>query len=724
MSIGRPIPNTNLYILDEDENPAPIGSVGLMWAGGVCVSRGYVNLPDITRTRYKPDPFAMNGAMMFNTGDLGKWREDGSVEHMGRLDDQVKIKGFRVELDSVSASIEKFPTIGKACAILIEGTLWGFYSAPKDVDEAALKGLVAKHLPYYAVPTKWHRQSTLTLTPNGKIDKRILIKAVSTPAGVVPVAVATLTNLPEAVSTPPPPFKSAARAVVAPVGLAKATPEPVITSLSPVYRRPKSEPFTFARSQEMPFTALPPVPFQPETSSMISVASSTGSLLDKKEKKEFVLPQKRGTHKLRALRFRFFDIYRRLFSVVFLANLGGLIALVVHRNGLGSIPLADIATATAVNLTVAILMRQEYVINILYGIFCSVPTWMPLFVRKHCAKIYHIGGLHSGCAFAATVWFAFFTVAATNDVFQNLDSLRINLAILLLTYILIIMLIGILIMAHPKIRSRTHNSFERIHRFAGWSALAIFWVQSILSTQGSRGTTPLNVAITQSPSFWLLLVATASLILPWLRLRKVAVESEVLSKHAIRLHFNHITPKVGTGIRLSERPLVEWHAFATITRPGRTGFSVVVSNAGDWTKRQIERAPTKLWMRGAPAAGVLSIVPLFKRVVLVATGSGIGPCLPIIMEKKVPYRIFWSTPNPEENFGKEICDLVRDGDPDAIIHNTRTMGRPDMVAMSYRLLRESNAECVCVISNPKLTQQVVYGMESRGVPAYGAIFDS
>lgn len=87
-------------------------------------------------------------------------------------------------------------------------------------------------------------------------------------------------------------------------------------------------------------------------------------------------------------------------------------------------------------------------------------------------------------------------------------------------------------------------------------------------------------------------------------------------------------------------------------------------------------------------------------------------------------RIFWSTPHPEANFGGEIIEAIKKADPNAVIHNTKTMGRPDMVAVSYRLLRESGAEAVAVISNKKLTQLVVYAMESRGVPAYGAIFDS
>jgi hypothetical protein len=87
-------------------------------------------------------------------------------------------------------------------------------------------------------------------------------------------------------------------------------------------------------------------------------------------------------------------------------------------------------------------------------------------------------------------------------------------------------------------------------------------------------------------------------------------------------------------------------------------------------------------------------------------------------------RIFWSTPNPETNFGSEILESVKAADPDAVIHNTKTMGRPDMVAITYRLVRDSGAEAVAIISNKKLTQLVVYAMEARGIPAFGAIFDS
>ena len=281
-------------------------------------------------------------------------------------------------------------------------------------------------------------------------------------------------------------------------------------------------------------------------------------------------------------------------------------------------------------------------------------------------------------------------------------------------------------------RFAQHNIFERTHRFAGWTILVLFWILTVLSADSSRGDLTLSDALARDPTLWLLVVSTISVVLPWLRLRIVSVRPEILSSHAIRLHFDYTNTYPGTAIPISERPLVEWHAFATVAKPGVDGFSLVVSNAGDWTKRQIGRAPEKLWVRGVPACGVLRIAPLFKQIVLVATGSGIGPCLPVLLAKKVPMRVFWSTPNPEDTFGEEIIASVRGADPDAVIWNTRKQGKPDMIRETWKLVVESGmmhsgefrVEAVCVIANKNATESIVSSMEGRGMAAYGAIFDS
>ena len=129
-----------------------------------------------------------------------------------------------------------------------------------------------------------------------------------------------------------------------------------------------------------------------------------------------------------------------------------------------------------------------------------------------------------------------------------------------------------------------------------------------------------------------------------------------------------MTPVTGTFTRISDRPLMEWHGFATVPEPGKTGYSLVVSKAGDWTGRQIASPPTHLWVRGIPTCGVLRIVPLFRSVVLVATGSGIGPCMPCILERRIPMKLLWTSPDVRATFGDDLVDAVLGKIPDAMIY--------------------------------------------------------
>ncbi|KAI9816999.1 MAG: hypothetical protein M1826_001695 [Phylliscum demangeonii] len=454
-------------------------------------------------------------------------------------------------------------------------------------------------------------------------------------------------------------------------------------------------------------------------------ASEDSSIIDEKGPSP---PAKQGHGVLRWLRYRCFSIYRRLFSAVFLVNVAVLVALLFASGARRWPMIAHTATAVSTNLFVAIIMRQDHVVNLLFGLFCAVPLSAPLVLRRWAAKIYHLGGLHSGCALAAFFWYMLFTAVVTREYIANSRrELVREPAILVVTYLLLVLLLGIIILTLPRFRTRYHNTFEATHRFGGWLALALFWVQIILVANASRKLIPhqsLDQAIGQSPSFWLLLLASASISLPWLCLRRVTVDAMVLSDHAVRLNFAHRPADIGSAVRLSDRPLKEWHAFAAFSSPSRNGFSVVISNAGDWTKKQIQHPPRRLWIRGVPTSGVLRVSTLFRRVVLVTTGSGIGPCLSVIYSGQVPCRVLWSTPHPLQTFGEDIHNAVLAADPQAIIHNTRTQGRPDVVALAYTLYAESGAEAVVVISNPALTKKVVYGMESRGVPAYGPLWDS
>jgi amino acid adenylation domain-containing protein len=177
LSIGKPIPNTNVYVLSRDPTctePVPIGEVGCMWVGGIGVSNGYLNLSDKTAERWMLDPFLGGGRMMFNTGDLGRWRKDGQLDHHGRADDQVKVKGFRVELDGVAAAMRTHNPVQNAVALLVGTDLWGFIT-PANVDLSYVLSATAKVQPYYAVPSQYLAVNDFPTTKNGKVDKRALI---------------------------------------------------------------------------------------------------------------------------------------------------------------------------------------------------------------------------------------------------------------------------------------------------------------------------------------------------------------------------------------------------------------------------------------------------------------------------------------------------------------------------------------------------------------------
>ncbi|KAL9098533.1 MAG: hypothetical protein Q9163_005824 [Psora crenata] len=438
------------------------------------------------------------------------------------------------------------------------------------------------------------------------------------------------------------------------------------------------------------------------------------------------LPPKRAIPAFRRLRHRLFNAYQRLFSLVFVGNMAALIAVLIkHRHAKPFGPsLSHVATATAANITAAILMRQEYVINSLYTVLCWTPHRLPLRIRRAVAKFYHFGGVHSGSAVSATVWFTLYVGLLTK---QHTDGDFGNTAVICIAYVLVALLILICIFAIPKLRFASHNTFEAFHRYGGWLAVALFWLEimlvAVVQAEGPDADA-LGLVVVKTPSFWLLLVVTFFIILPWARLRRVQAWPEILSDRAVRVHFNYTRVGAVLGIRIANSPLHEWHPFATIPEADGSSFSIIISDAGDWTKKQITKPAYHYWIRGIPISGVLRMACVFRRVIVVTTGSGIGPCMSLLIAHPLPCRILWSTPNPLQIYGEGIIQAVMKADQEAMIINTKTSGRPDMVALTYHLYQQSQAEAVFVISNISLTRKVVYAMESRGIPAYGPIWDS
>ena len=417
--------------------------------------------------------------------------------------------------------------------------------------------------------------------------------------------------------------------------------------------------------------------------------------------------------------------YHRLFFIVAALNLAMLHFGITEAswwsaNGIALKTLADLVIA---NFFIAILIRQNYVVNLLFWIATRAPTSWPLSIRRSLGKVYHFGGLHSGCAVAGTLWFAAFSGSLLLPLSESKSG--VSDALIWISGGLMTVLVVILVLALPSFRARFHNNFEMAHRFGGWAALILFWAQTVIFIRDQNPEQVLAISLLNSASTWMLAIITLSIALPWLRLKKVPVVITKPSDHAVLVKFDHgVTPFAGSSTPLSRNPLFEWHSFANVPSPRESGFRLTISRAGDWTGKFIDDTPSHVWVKAIPTAGVGNIDVLFKRVVWIATGSGIGPCLPHLLSGNVPAHLVWSTRNPRKTYGDAFVDEVLLVQPDALIWDTEERGRPDLVTLAYQACQDFQAEAVICIANQKLTYQVVYGMESRGIPAYGAIWDS
>ncbi|AKQ66397.1 Non-ribosomal peptide synthetase [Myxococcus hansupus] len=183
--IGRPLANTVQYVLDDAMAPVPPGGVGELWLGGDGLAWGYLGRPDLTAERFTPNPFSPRpGARLYRTGDRVRLLPDGAVTFVGRVDTQVKVRGFRVEPGEVEAALLRHPGVGQAVVLAREDAVGGSrrlvaYAVPSGVANAplaasALRGFLVEHLPAYMVPSAITVLERLPLTPNGKVDRRAL----------------------------------------------------------------------------------------------------------------------------------------------------------------------------------------------------------------------------------------------------------------------------------------------------------------------------------------------------------------------------------------------------------------------------------------------------------------------------------------------------------------------------------------------------------------------
>jgi amino acid adenylation domain-containing protein len=180
-SIGQPIDNVSIHLLDEHRRHVPQGATGEIYIGGAGVARGYRNRPDLTAERFLADPFGDEGDRLYRTGDLGRFLPNGEIAFQGRIDDQIKIRGYRIELNEINAAINAHPSVQASIVIVREDSpddkRLVAYVVPRpgsDCDEQDIRQLVRTRLPDYMEPTAFVWMDSFPLTPNGKVDRAAL----------------------------------------------------------------------------------------------------------------------------------------------------------------------------------------------------------------------------------------------------------------------------------------------------------------------------------------------------------------------------------------------------------------------------------------------------------------------------------------------------------------------------------------------------------------------
>ncbi len=195
--IGRPFANTQIYILDDRLQPLPVGVTGEIYIGGACLARGYLHRPDLTSQKFIPHPFGTQlGAYLYKTGDLGRYLDDGNIELIGRIDNQIKLRGFRIELSEIEAALGRHPEVSEAVVIVQDNENYqnliayvvASTSQNPNLQPSEIRNFVQASLPSYMIPSVIMMLEKLPLTPNGKIDRHAL------PAPTNPEFVTTVTS--------------------------------------------------------------------------------------------------------------------------------------------------------------------------------------------------------------------------------------------------------------------------------------------------------------------------------------------------------------------------------------------------------------------------------------------------------------------------------------------------------------------------------------------------
>lgn len=393
------------------------------------------------------------------------------------------------------------------------------------------------------------------------------------------------------------------------------------------------------------------------------------------------------------------------FAVTAVLN-GGLVLWSASRAGTGS-RAVDWSLAA---FCVAVAARHDGLVRGVFVLGRLVPSY-----RLH-QLAYHLGQLHRAMAIAGMVWLAVAAGAAMpSSPVVGLASAGV-LAILA----------AMARTARDRVRQSRHNRFEFAHRLGGWAVLGIL---AVIVPVGAARSLPFGSGLAgllcQPP---MLLLATLVMLVmhPWLGVRRRPAEFLAVTPEVVMVALPG-RRSLGEFVRVS-REGREWHSFAVATTgsEGAGQYCLVIRRAGDWTERlardiECGHPPARLWVRGLRGYGFMYHAQAYRRVLMVATGAGIGPVLPYLLGRpKVQLTCLWIGRSHRAAMGTDLVDRVLAGGSVSLIDTSR--GRPDVRACVAGVAHRF--EAVFVVSNDKVRDAVAGACEALGVPWYGPTFDS
>ncbi|KAJ7527807.1 hypothetical protein O6H91_16G071900 [Diphasiastrum complanatum] len=418
-----------------------------------------------------------------------------------------------------------------------------------------------------------------------------------------------------------------------------------------------------------------------------------------------------------------FSVYKRLFAVSFSINS---VFLILAATGHFNYGKSRAALFAIVNILMVVLVRNEAFLRVVFWLTVKLfgYSWIPVVVKNSItAFLQSLGGIHSGCGVSSMMWLTYAieeTLRHRHSTSDDIYAIAIAIQVLLLLSCL-----G----AFPLLRHLHHNFFERVHRFAGWSSLALVWVFIILSASYDPLTKSYSVRgsnLVKRQEIWYTAVTTFLIILPWLTVRKVLVETIIPDAGNNSLLNFSGGVKPGILARISRSPLSDWHAFGIIS-DGKKRHTILAGAVGDFTKGLVESPPSCIWVRTCHFAGLPYLVNMYNRAVVVATGSGICVFMSFLLQRtRADVHVIWIAKNIHKSYGDEIFQVVTNTPASRFsVFDTAISGRrPKTAEIVINKAREWGAEVVIVTSNPTGTNEIVGSCRKAGIPAFGPIWDS